>query len=107
MSGRERHGALRKHGKRAHNGSISVMFLPDGRAAPCLAFSITRKVGSAVVRNKIRRQLREEFRRIFLSNPAIIPPGSYLIRIKPEQWKNHPPQKLLEKTLIELQDTNE
>lgn len=107
MSGRERHRALLKHGKRAHNGPVSVVFLSDGSTVPCLAFSITRKVGSAVVRNKIRRQLREEFRRILLTNPEVIPTGSYLIRINSEQLKTQNLQKLLENTLINLQNTNE
>ena len=79
------------------------MFLADGSEVPCVAFSITRKVGSAVVRNKIRRQLREEFRRLHLLDPQNIPPGSYLIRIKPEPWTIKNPQKTLEKALKNLE----
>ena len=85
-----------------HHGPISVVFLSDGSDIPCLAFSITRKVGSAVIRNKIRRQLREEFRRLHLLDPESIPPGSYLIRIKPEPWITKNPQKILEKALKNL-----
>jgi RNase P protein component len=88
------------------NGPISVIFLHDGSKIPCLAFSITRKVGSAVVRNRIRRQLREEFQCIFKLKPEIIPPGNYLIRIKSEKWNIGKPQYLLEKALIDLQNTN-
>tara|TARA_B100000902_G_C27280735_1_gene901611 strand:+ start:1441 stop:1755 length:315 start_codon:yes stop_codon:yes gene_type:complete len=98
---------LLKYGKRSHNGPLSVIFLSDGSKIPCLAFSITRKVGTAVVRNKIRRQLREEFRRIYRSNPEIIPPGSYLIRIKPEPWKHKNPQTILEKALKNLENPND
>ncbi len=83
------------------------MFLADGNTVPCLAFSITRKVGSAVTRNRIRRQLKEEFRKIAEINPDMIPPGSYLIRVKPENWNDQIPQKLLEKTLLDLQNTDE
>ncbi|MAW92531.1 MAG: ribonuclease P protein component [Acidimicrobiaceae bacterium] len=102
VSGRERHSALLKYGKRAHHGPISVVFLSDGSDIPSLAFSITRKVGSAVIRNKIRRQLREEFRRLYVLDPESIQPGSYLIRIKPEPWKTKNPQKILEEALKKL-----
>ena len=54
------------------------------------------------MRNKIRRQLREEFRRLHLLDPESIPPGSYLIRIKPEPWITKNPQKILEKALKNL-----
>ena len=90
-----------------HNGPISVVFLADGSSVPCLAFSITRKVGPAVTRNRIRRQLKEEFRTINEINPNMIPPGSYLIQVKPENWNNQKPQKLLEKILLDLQKTDE
>jgi RNase P protein component len=97
---------LLKQGERVQNGPLSVIFLQNGNKIPCLAFSITRKVGPAVVRNRIRRQLREEFHRIFKLNPEIVPPGNYLIRIKPEKWNIGKPQYLLEKALTDLQNIN-
>jgi len=42
-----------------------------------LAFAIGKGVGNAVVRNRLRRRLREAARHMQL------PPGSYLIRVAP------------------------
>ena len=58
-----------------------VTFLP-GDPPPRLAFSVTRKVGPAVVRNRVRRQLRESFRRLTVD--GTVAGGSYLLAARPE-----------------------
>jgi ribonuclease P protein component len=54
--------ALRRDGRRARRGPISVtVAVPDAPEAggrPRVAFSVGRRVGSAVVRNRARRRLR-------------------------------------------------
>ena len=70
--------ALRRSRARASAGAVSVVRVDrDARTAPALAFAIGRNVGGAVVRNRLRRQLREEFR-------DLAPPsGAYLVTVRP------------------------
>jgi ribonuclease P protein component len=44
-----------------------------------LAFAIGKRVGNAVVRNRLRRRLREAARRL-----EVLPAGLYLVRAKPD-----------------------
>lgn len=58
-----------------------VARLDDRRGAPALAFSIPRRVGTAVVRNRTRRRLREIFRQ--LERDDELRPGDYLVIVEP------------------------
>lgn len=72
--------ALRQYGRRARSGALRVTFLPadtDAPAVPRVAFSISRAVGGAVVRNRIRRRLRAACTEL---GPA---PGTYLLTATP------------------------
>ena len=58
------------------------MVRPDAdRAGAALAFSLPRRVGGAVTRNRLRRQLREVFRSV--EREREIPPGDYLLLVGP------------------------
>ena len=50
-------------------------------AHPCVAFSIGRRVGPAVVRNRLRRRLRDEVAR--LARDDLVPTGAYLVGLSP------------------------
>jgi ribonuclease P protein component len=45
-----------------------------------LAFAVPRRVGNAVVRNRVRRRLRASFRELVRAGQA--PAGAYLVRVK-------------------------
>lgn len=50
------------------------MVLDPSYSSPCVAFAFGRSVGSAVDRNRLRRQLRSVLR----EREAALPPGAYL-----------------------------
>jgi len=47
-----------------------------------VAYAISKPVGSAVVRNRVRRRLRSILAGIDRS-PRSLPPGDYLVRVRP------------------------
>jgi ribonuclease P protein component len=64
---------------------VSVAFVPapagEAPAHPCVAFAIGRRVGPAVVRNRLRRRLRDEVG--VLVRAGQVPAGAYLIGLTP------------------------
>ena len=54
---------------------------PAAPIHPCVAFAISRKVGPAVVRNRLRRRLRDELDG--LARAQRLPAGTYLVALTP------------------------
>jgi len=52
-----------EHGARASDEALRVYLLPNQSGRTRFGVRVPRRVGSAVVRNRIRRRLREIFRR--------------------------------------------
>ena len=76
---RETFEALR-HGRRRREGPITVSWIPgDPAEPPRVAYTIGRRVGSAVVRNRVRRRLRMLIREA----APMLRPGAYLIGAGP------------------------
>jgi len=76
---RELFVALRS-AERARSGPVSVSYLPgDASEPPRVAFSVGRRFGSAVERNRVRRRLRQMLRQ---ASPPL-PPGAYLVGVGP------------------------
>lgn len=76
----------REHdGTRRRSGPVTVVFVPAPGdvvpAQPCVAFAIGRKVGNAVVRNRLRRRLRDELDG--LAREQRLRVGAYLIVLAP------------------------
>ena len=88
LHGRSSHAAVRRRGRRVRKGPLSVTVLlrdpASGSSAPptaAIAWAIPRRVGSAVVRNRVRRRLRalvaDEHR------AAPLPAGAYVFHVDP------------------------
>jgi ribonuclease P protein component len=67
-------------GRRAGDGVLTLYVAPNPCGYPRLGISVGKSCGSAVVRNRLKRLLREAFRR----NQDRLPPGfDYLLMISP------------------------
>ena len=70
-----------KRGRRLHSAHFTVILFDRGDTAPArLGLVTSRKVGNAVCRNRIRRALRELFRR----DPARYPVGHDVVMLAKE-----------------------
>jgi ribonuclease P protein component len=69
---------LAREGRRTRAGVLWCTYLLDPVAAPPrVAYALGRAIGPAVVRNRLRRQLR------VMLDDASLPPGLYLIGAQP------------------------
>jgi ribonuclease P protein component len=73
--------ALRRQGRRARRGVVGVTYLPADAGPPRIAYGVGRKVGPAVVRNRVRRRLRAAARE--LARDPGLAPGAYLVTVAP------------------------
>lgn len=67
--------------RRQRAGAVSVRFVPGGAPEPRVAYAIGASVGSAVVRNRVRRRLRAVVAECAKDDLA---PGLYLIGAGPD-----------------------
>jgi ribonuclease P protein component len=67
-------------GRRRRRGPISMTFLPgDSSLPPRVAYAVGKRVGGAVVRNRVRRRMRAAT----LAHRAELQPGAYLFGAAP------------------------
>ena len=76
-------GRLHRDGLVSRHGLLEIRYLLGGEDPPRLAFSVGRRVGTAVARNRVRRRLRSVMRDVATSAPERLPSGDYLIRVRP------------------------
>jgi ribonuclease P protein component len=76
--------ALRAARRRVRRGPVTVTFLAQDAAEARAAFAISRKVGGAVVRNRVRRRLRAILQEIERGDAGALAPGAYLISVRPQ-----------------------
>jgi ribonuclease P protein component len=69
--------ALRRSGRRARSGSVSVIFVNDGGDRVRVAYAVGRRFGGAVERNRLRRRMRAAVRAVELQ--VELNPGAYLV----------------------------
>jgi ribonuclease P protein component len=82
---RETFDAFRRTPWRARRGPMTVAFVPGGTEVR-VAYAIGRRVGPAVVRNRVRRRLRAAAREIDVATGGL-PTGAYLVSVRPEATK--------------------
>lgn len=70
LSGAKAYNAVHRQGVRKPRGPIIVIGLTNDLPYCRLGLSVSRRVGNAVVRNRIKRRLREAFRLIHPTMPA-------------------------------------
>jgi ribonuclease P protein component len=75
---------LQRDGRRARRGPVTVVYLPAPAQPARVAFAINRKVGNAVVRNKVRRRLRAILGDLDRRADAGLAAGTYLLTVRPE-----------------------
>jgi ribonuclease P protein component len=68
--------AALRTGRRGHAGPVRVTWVPDeGASPPRVAYAVGRRVGPAVARNRVRRQLRAAVAEL----APDLAPGTYLV----------------------------
>lgn len=71
---------LSRLGKRARSKDLSLLYrVDDGLNSVNVAYSVGKKVGKAVTRNKVKRRLRS----VFHEFANELPNGDYLLMVKP------------------------
>jgi ribonuclease P protein component len=60
---------------------LRLQYRPSDQPVSRIAFAISRDVGTAVARNRIRRRIRAILRELDLATGNLPPPGDLLIRV--------------------------
>jgi ribonuclease P protein component len=77
--------ALRAQGIRVRSGALAATHLAEeGAPGTRVAFAITKRVGGAVTRNRLRRRLRAVIVELDRTGAATVPTGALLVAAGPE-----------------------
>jgi ribonuclease P protein component len=79
---RETFDALRRTPLQVRRGPMTVAYVPGGSDVR-VAYAIGRRIGPAVVRNRVRRRLRAAARDIDVATGGL-PAGAYLVSVRPD-----------------------
>jgi len=92
-----------RHGHRSRQGPLTLSWVPgDPAEPPRVAYTVGRRVGPAVVRNRLRRRLRMLIR----ESAMMLHPGAYLIGAGPGavQLSQDDLRRTLVKVLTAIED---
>jgi ribonuclease P protein component len=77
--------ALRADGVRARSGPLAATLLvEEGASGTRVAFAITKRVGGAVQRNRLRRRLRAVISDLDRTTSGVVPSGALLVSAGPD-----------------------
>jgi ribonuclease P protein component len=77
-------------GRRRHGPLAIVYFAPNQLGHPSIGITASRKVGKSVVRQRLKRRIREIYRR--WPGRAQLPPVDLVVHLKPESGKSGFPE---------------
>lgn len=80
LRGRDRFQEIRRHGKCWTHRLLILCILPNDLPGSRFGFSVSKRVGIAVVRNRVRRRLRESVR---LRLPTVAPGWDVVLIARP------------------------
>jgi ribonuclease P protein component len=63
--------AVQERGARLHAGAYLVLGLPNGRGVARIGVTVSSRVANAVIRNRVKRWVREAFRAMRPALPAV------------------------------------
>ena len=101
LSGRTAFDRLAREGVRTGRGPIRLVSRLDATQSARIGFSIPRSVGSAVVRNRIRRRLRAVLHELCRESPEFPARGDHLIRVTApiDDWSHATLRRTLQQLL--------
>lgn len=83
LTKRKEFAYIYKNGKKINSLNLSLVYVPSKKEETRIGFSVSNKVGKAVIRNHIKRQLREIIRKqlnnlrihqnfVLIAHPSIV-----------------------------------
>jgi ribonuclease P protein component len=94
VRGRRTFAAVRSKGIRVRHGVLSASFLPGtGTDGLAVAYAITKRVGGAVQRNRLRRRLRAVIAEL-AGDPTIDTPDGVLVIAAGPEARDRGPKEL-------------
>lgn len=75
---------MRRPTRRLRRGVLRVSHIADPPDRIRIAYALSRRVGNAVVRNRVRRRLRSVFAELDAVDGRVFPCGTYLVSASAE-----------------------